>query len=224
MTEDSIRSLQHIERIAAEASGKAGDGRIVHRGSGNRVRRDAKPPPAGETVGDFNIRIGRDGTWYYRGSPIHRLPLVKLFASVLRRGEDGSFLLVTPAERGRILVEDAPFVAVDMDVGTEAGPDGEERPVLIFRTNLGETVIAGPDHAIRVETDQETGEPCPYVEVRDGLDALIARSVFYRMVEIAEERNDGSSEVPELGVCSRGRFFPLGIVPEAAGTGPAAAR
>ena len=212
MGEDSIQSLHDIERIAAEASGKGdGDasGEYPHP---DRVRRDAKPPIEGETVGDFNIRIGRDGTWFYRGSPINRLPLVKLFASVLRRDDAGRYLLVTPVERGTILVEDAPFVAIDMDIGTERISDGEERTMLTFRTNLDEIMVAGPEHPIRVEIDATTGEPCPYIRVRDGLDALIARSVFYRMVEIAEERAVAEDAEVELGVTSQGVFFPLGRV------------
>ena len=161
MGDESVQSLTDIQRSAAEASGKSGAsiGPEDAASTGHtRVRRDAKAPPVGETVGDFNIRIGRDGTWYYRGSPIHRLPLVKLFASVLKRGDDGSFLLVTPVERGEILVEDAPFVAVDMDIKQDAGAASTK---LMFRTNLGEIVTAGPDHPIRVEIDPETSEPCP---------------------------------------------------------------
>ncbi|MCR9174595.1 MAG: DUF1285 domain-containing protein [Alphaproteobacteria bacterium] len=214
MGEDSIQSLHDIERIAAEASGKGDRTDSRKYRLPDRVRRDAKPPMEGETVGDFNIRIGRDGTWFYRGSPINRLPLVKLFASVLRRGDDGTYLLVTPVERGTILVEDAPFVAVDMDIGTENASDGKERTVLTFRTNLDEIMVAGPDHPIRVEIDAQTGEPCPYIRVRDGLDALIARSVFYRMVEMAEERAVAEGAEVELGVSSQGVFFPLGRVNE----------
>ncbi len=212
MGEDSIQSLHDIERIAAEASGKGNGTTSGEYPHPDRVRRDAKPPIDGETVGDFNIRIGRDGTWFYRGSPINRLPLVKLFASVLRRGDDGTYLLVTPVERGTILVEDAPFVAIDMDIGTEKVSDCEERTKLTFRTNLDEMMVAGPDHPIRVEIDSQTGEPCPYIRVRDGLDALIARPVFYRMVEMAEERAVAEGAEVELGVTSQGMFFPLGRI------------
>lgn len=211
MGEDSIHALNDIERIAAAASRKGGEPDAGATERPDRIRRDAKPPVEGESVGDFNIRIGRDGTWYYRGSPIHRLPLVKLFASVLRRGDDGSYLLVTPVESGAILVEDAPFVAVDMDVsGDDDGTASSQ--TLSFRTNLGETVTAGPDHPIRVEVDRETGEPCPYVAVRDGLDALIARSVFYRMVELAAERPAPDGKSVDMGVWSNGIFFSLGRV------------
>ena len=98
-------------------------------------------------LGDLDMRIARDGTWHYRGSPINRIPLVKLFASVLRRENDGSYWLVTPAERGRVTVEDAPFLAVALDL-----QDQGRGQRLIFRTNLDEIVTAGPDHPLRVET------------------------------------------------------------------------
>jgi len=208
MGDDSIQSPIDIERIAAEASGKSRNDAVAKSGHQERVRRDGTPPEEGETVGDFNIRIGRDGTWYYRGSPIHRLPLVKLFSTVLRREADGSHWMVTPVERGRILVEDAAFVAVDMDV-TEA--NGLQ--TLMFRTNLDETVAAGPDHPIRVDLDPETGEPCPYVMVRDGLEALIARAVYYRLVERAEEVASPDGGSVRLEIESGGARFSLGAVP-----------
>src|SRR5947208_767389 len=107
--------------------------------------------------GDIEMRIARDGTWFYRGSPIGRLALVKLFSSVLRRESDGGYWLVTPAERGRIEVEDVPFLAVALTV------EGESRErQLIFRTNLDEFVTAGPDHPLRVAT-AASGEPAPYI-------------------------------------------------------------
>jgi hypothetical protein len=152
--------------------------------------------------GDLDMRIARDGTWFYRGSPIGRLPLVKLFASVLHREADGSYWLVTPAERGRIEVEDVPFVAVELTV---AGAGGEQR--LIFRTNLDDIVTAGPDHPLRVETAAD-GEPAPYVRVRDGIEAKLARAVFYDLVELgAELQVAGTSQ---FGVWSSGAFFRLG--------------
>ncbi|MBO6783428.1 MAG: DUF1285 domain-containing protein [Alphaproteobacteria bacterium] len=146
------------------------------------------------------MRIARDGTWHYRGSPIERKPLVTLFSSVLTRDDDGQFWLETPVERGRIDVDDAPFVAVEVDVEGE-GP-GQR---LIFRTNLDETVTAGPDHPIRVSFDESTGEPSPYVLVRDRLEALLARPVYYALAELAVE-DPGSGA---LGVWSGGRFFAL---------------
>lgn len=163
-----------------------------------------------DSCGEFDIRIAPDGTWFYHGSPITRKPLVKLFASVLRRDSAGEYWLTTPAENGRIRVDDAPFVAVELTVAGE----GREQE-LNFRTNLDEIVTAGPDHHIRVSVDAETGEPRPYVAIRDGLDALIARPVFYQLVDLGvEECRAGaapqSGAAPQYGVWSRGRFFPLG--------------
>jgi uncharacterized protein len=152
--------------------------------------------------GDLDMRIARDGTWYYRGSPIGRQPLVKLFASVLRREPNGSYWLVTPAERGRIEVEDVPFLAVELTVSGE----GCEQQ-LIFRTNLDDIVTAGPDNPLRVET-AANGEPAPYILVRDGLEARLARPVFYELVELGgAEQVDGAAR---FGVWSKGAFFQLG--------------
>ena len=153
--------------------------------------------------GDLDMRIARDGTWFYHGSPIGRKRLVKLFASVLQREDDGCYYLVTPVEKGRVEVEDAPFVAVAMDV---TGDGTTQR--LSFRTNIDEEVVAGPAHPIRVDHDQLTGEPAPYVLVRDDLEALIGRAVFYDLVEHAVEKEvDGDTL---YGVWSSGVFFPLG--------------
>lgn len=146
------------------------------------------------------MRIGRDGTWYYRGSPIGRKPLVTLFSSVLKRDSDGQFWLETPVERGRIDVDDAPFTAVEMDVSGK-GPDQS----LIFRTNLDEMVTAGPTNPLRIAFDESTEEPSPYVLVRDGLEALLTRSVYYQLAELAEE----DPETGLLGVWSGGEFFAL---------------
>ena len=152
--------------------------------------------------GDIDIVIRRDGLWFHEGSPIGREALVRLFSTVLRKDPDG-FHLVTPVEKMRIRVEDAPFIAVRVD--RVAGDDG--RPALRFVTNVGDTVDAGPDHAIRVETDALTGEPRPYLHVRRGLEALIARSVFYELAELADERLvDGE---PTLGVESGGAWFAI---------------
>lgn len=148
------------------------------------------------------MRIGRDGTWYYRGSPINRLPLVKLFASVLRRDGDGSFWLVTPVERGCVVVEDAPFIAVAVD---KQGSGRDQ--ALIFRTNLDEIVTAGSGHPLRIDT-AEDGTPAPYIMVRPGLEARLSRPVFYELVELGEEATiDGEQQ---FGVWSQGLFFRLG--------------
>lgn len=148
--------------------------------------------------GDIDMRIARDGTWYYMGSPIGRKAMVRLFSTILRHDADGKFYLVTPVEKVGIEVDDAPFVAVEMEVEGQ-GPD----QVLSFRTNVDDWVTADADHPIRVAIDPKTEEPSPYVLVRDRLEALIARAVFYDLVDLAEER-DG-----RLGVWSAGVFFPL---------------
>jgi hypothetical protein len=163
--------------------------------------------PAAENCGDFGIAISRDGTWYYHGSPIGRKPLVKLFASVLKKDEGGDYWLITPVERGKILVEDAPFTAVEVT----AGGDGS-RQVLRFRTNLDEEVDAGPEHPIRVDHDPESGAPSPYVLIRDGLEALILRPVYYHLVELGREERIGGEM--QFGVWSKGQFFILGPVEE----------
>jgi hypothetical protein len=153
--------------------------------------------------GHFDISIARDGTWYYRGSPIGRLALARLFSTVLRREADGSFWLQTPAERGRITVEDAPFVAVEL---TRRG-DGRQQE-LIFRTNLDDTVAADAAHPLRVVNNPATAEPNPYILVRDGLEARLNRPVFYELVELGREERVGDATL--FGVWSKGEFFPIG--------------
>lgn len=152
--------------------------------------------------GQIDIRIRRDGVWLHEGSPIGREALVRLFSTVLRKDPDG-FHLVTPVEKLRIVVEDAPFVAVRVD-----RQDG----ALVFLTNVGDRVAAGTDHPLRVVADPRTGEPAPYVHVRAGLDARLSRQVFYELVEMAEARETPSG--PRLAVASGGAWFDLG----AAGT------
>jgi hypothetical protein len=154
-------------------------------------------------LGDMDMRIARDGTWFYLGSPIKRQRMVKLFASILRHDPDGTYYLVTPVEKFAIVVDDAPFQAVAMDAR------GQGRgQALTFRTNVDDQVMAGPDHPLRVEIDPGTEEPSPYVHVRAGLEALISRAIFYDLVELAvEEERDGG---PQLGIWSAGAFFPIG--------------
>ena len=166
----------------------------------------ARPQPGRQThCGDLGIRIARDGTWFYHGSPIHRKPLVRLFSTVLRRDEAGDFLLETPAERGRIVVDDAPFVAV----AVEADGTGEAR-TLTFTTNVDDRVRADREHPIRVVEDQFTGEPAPYVMVRDGLEARIARAVFYELVDYGVPVVAPGG--PRLGLWSAGVRFDLGAL------------
>ena len=166
--------------------------------AGDRVGTSARQ----QFCGEIDIRIGRDGTWFYHGSPIGRKPLVKLFASVLRR-EGDDYWLVTPAERGRINVDDVPFTAVEVN----ATGSGRSQS-LIFRTNLDDDVTADARHPIRVASIPDSGEPRPYILVRDQLEARILRPVFYELVELARMHRIGDEEV--YGVWSREQFFPLG--------------
>jgi hypothetical protein len=152
--------------------------------------------------GEIDIVIKRNGLWFHEGTPIGREALVRLFSTVLRKDEDGIYL-VTPVEKMKITVEDAPFVAVRVDrAKNEAGGEA-----LKFLTNVGDVVEAGPDNQIRVEMDPN-GEPHPYLHVRRGLEALIARPVFYELVEMAQERE--TADGPQLGVSSNGAWFPVG--------------
>lgn len=159
------------------------------------------------TLEQYDIRIARDGTWFHNGDPIRRIELAKLFSTVLKRDDDGDYWLITPVERGRIVVDDAPFVAVEMTV---AGSGADQ--VLSFRTNLDHWVEAGPEHPIRVAVNPETGEPAPYIEIRSRLEALILRPVFYDMVERSETRRTETGE-SEVGLWSNKVFFTLGRLP-----------
>lgn len=172
----------------------------------------AAPPPGSGPEGDgdggdIDLRIARDGSWYYHGSLIARKPLVRLFATVLRREGEGEYYLVTPAERCRVVVEDAPFVAVELTVGGRG-----RRQSLEFRTNLDERVVADGGHPIRVDHDSVSGGPRPYVMVRDGLEALISRPVYYQLVELGVERKVGDDDL--YGVWSDASFFVLGSLSE----------
>jgi len=147
--------------------------------------------------GDSEMRIGRDGTWYHQGSPIGREAMVRLFSTILRREKDGSYVLVTPVEKLSIEVEDAPFLAVEL----KSEGEGRER-ALAFRLNSGDLVPAGPDHPLSI---RETPDgPHPYVHVRGGLDALVNRSVYYELMNLALD--EGSDPI---GLWSNGAFFAL---------------
>jgi hypothetical protein len=156
------------------------------------------------SCGDFGMRIDREGGWHYQGSPIGRLPLVKLFATVLRRDRDGRYWLVTPVEQGRIEVEDVPFVAVEL----ASEGEGRER-LLRLRTNLDEWVPLDAPARWRLAHAHD-GAQVPYVTVRDQLEARVSRPVFYHLVELAEPSPDDHDGV--VGVWSAGHFFPLGAV------------
>lgn len=156
---------------------------------------------------DLGIRIDRDGVWHYRGSPIGRQAMARLFAGILHRLPDGSYWLVTPAEQGRIEVEDVPFVAVEMRA---SGEGADQR--LAFRTNLDEWVTTDADHPLRLGTFGVPPTQVPYITIRDGLEARLTRAVFYELIELAEPMGGGD----ELVVRSGGMSFPLGRIDEAA--------
>ena len=155
--------------------------------------------------GDIDMRIARDGTWFYLGTPIGRKPMVRLFSTIIRRDGDDYFL-ITPVEKVGITVDDAPFVAVLL----EAVGKGDSQ-VLRFTTNVDDVVEASAECPLRIAVDPVTDEPAPYVRVRSNLEALIHRNVFYQMVDLAVVREvDG---VRWLGVFSHGEFFPIGLEP-----------
>lgn len=163
-----------------------------------RLAQEKRLPPVEKWnpahCGDSEMRIARDGTWFHQGSPIGRPAMVRLFSTILRREPDGGFVLVTPTEKLDIEVEDAPFIAVEL---ASEGEGAARR--LAFRLNTGDLVVAGPEHRLRFDAG-----PHPYVEVRRGLDALVARPVYYELAEIALAEG---AEPP--GVWSEGAFFPL---------------
>jgi hypothetical protein len=166
-----------------------------------RLAEEKKLPPVESWnpshCGDSAMRIARDGTWYHEGSPIGRQAMVRLFSTILRREPDGGFVLVTPGERLDILVDDAPFVAVEL----KSEGSGEAR-TLAFRLNTGDLVVAGPGHPLRFEAGEDGLHP--YVEVRRGLDALVARPVYYELAELALAEG---AQPP--GLWSGGAFFPM---------------
>lgn len=164
------------------------------------------PPESGH----LDMRIDRDGTWFYRGSPIRRPALVRLFASVLRRETDGRICLVTPVEKYEIEVEDAPFLAVEMQATRR-----EHGPVLTFRTNVGDIVEAGPDHPLRFATEKQTGGFKPYLSVRHGLEALASRPVALEMADHGEEIDLDGQQV--FALRSAGAIFPIAPASKLAG-------
>ncbi len=177
---------------------------------------DPAQMPQGQSLcGDLDIHIDSEGLWFYHGSPIGRKELVKLFASVLNRDEEGRYWLITPAEKGEITVEDVPFQAVEL---TAEGKN--EAQILTFRTNIDEIVIADKSHPIRIETDPETEEPSPYIMVRDGLEARLTRPVFYQLVELGVEWRVEMAQGKDIfdkqtfGVWSSGQFFQIGTLTE----------
>jgi len=155
-----------------------------------------------ERVGEIDIRIAADGTWYHEGRPFQRQALVRLFAGVLRR-EGDDYFLVTPVEKLRIRVDDAPFVAGMVERIDDGGQDA-----IVLTTNIGTRVVVDEAHPLRVEIDADSGEPRPYVQLHDGLEALIGRGAFFELANFAEERQRDGERV--LCVSSRGTDFVLG--------------
>ena len=179
-------------------------GRPMEQGSAEPEAPAGGPPVRlPDLCGDFQMRIDRNGTWYYRGSPIGRAALVKLFSTVLHKDADGGHWLTTPVENGRIEVEDAAFIAVEM-TAEGAGRD----QVIRFRTNVDDIVTLDATHTLRI-TEAEDGEPRPYIHVRKGLEARLARPVFYHLIERGEP---DAAHPGRFGVWSAGQFFPLGPV------------
>lgn len=168
---------------------------------------DGRAPAPVETwnppfCGDIDMRIAADGTWFYGGSPIGREAMVRLFASVLRRDEDGATYLVTPVEKCRIVVDDVPFVAVELRVEGEGADQ-----VLAFRTNVGDWVVVDADHPLRFATDPENGGLKPYVQVRGRLEARLGRAVLYDLVALGDASSVDDRDW--FGVWSSGRFWPI---------------
>lgn len=161
------------------------------------------PPFDPATARQYNMRIDRNGTWHYQGTPINRIALSRLFSTVLKKDQDGVYWLATPVEHGQIEVEDVPFTAVSVE-----SEDSGTRQTLHFRTNFDEIVTAGPDHPIRITENRDTGEPTPYIIVRDNLEARLLRPVYYELAELAVENERCPGQ---LGVWSGGMFFVLGL-------------
>ena len=148
--------------------------------------------------GDIDMRIAQDGLWYYLNSPIGRKPLMKLFASVLRHDEDGKYYLVTPVEKCGIRVDDAPFVAIRMNVAGKG-----HNQAITFETNTDDIVTIDVAHPMRVAVEEGTDGLKPYVLVRGRLEALVSRALFYDLVAL------GVIEGEWFGVWSGGRFWPM---------------
>jgi hypothetical protein len=190
--------------MAQEAEQQAGLGLDAIAGAAREAIRKGAPPVHlwnPPFCGDLDMRIAADGTWFYLKTPIGRASLVKLFASVLKR-EGDKYFLVTPVEKCGIVVDDAPFLAVELGVKKE-----EEGQVLHFRTNVDDWVACGREHALRFEPQSDTGGLKPYLHVRRGLWARVTRALFYDLVELGEQREAGGERM--FGVVSAGEFFAM---------------
>ena len=155
--------------------------------------------------GELNIKIDKEGRWYYNNSPIGRKALVKLFSSVIEKDKNDTYWLVTPAEKGQIFVEDVPFMAVECEV------DGTgEKQVLTFRTNVDDHFKAGAKNPLIFRVDSNTNEPKPYILVRKNLEAKLTRPVFYQVVDLGVEELIKGERM--FGVWSKTKFFVIGKV------------
>lgn len=198
MTDEPTSSAGELARASDPAGLSALIGRATRAGKGLPPVERWNP----DFCGDLDMEIRADGTWFYLGTPIGRMPLVQLFSTVLRKDEDGKTYLVTPVEKVGIRVVDAPFVAVEMNVSGL----GEEQ-VVTFRTNVGDVVEAGPEHPLRFVDEPGTGGLKPYVLVRGRLEALLARPVMYELVEHGEEiMVEGE---PTFCLRSNGAVYPI---------------
>jgi uncharacterized protein len=195
-------STKHIANQTDPGAGMAGLQALIsraHEGSKGLPPVEKWNPPF---CGDIDMEIRADGTWFYMGTPIGRMPLVRLFSTVLRRDEDGKTYLVTPVEKVGIRIVDAPFLAVEMAVSGE-----EADTKLTFRTNVGDVVEVGADHPLRFEIEPETGGLKPYVHVRGRLEALVSRPVMYDLVERGETIAINGTDW--FAVRSGGEVFPV---------------
>ncbi len=196
MAEDTIQT-------ATDAAGLAA---LVARASEQKSGGKPGLPPVDKWnppfCGDLDMEIRSDGTWFYMGTPIGRQPLVRLFSTVLRKDEDGKTYLVTPVEKVGIRVQDAAFLAVEMNV---SGRGGEQ--LLTFRTNVGDVVEAGADHPLRFEIAGDNAELKPYLLVRGRLEALVSRAVMYDLVALGETVETGGVEM--FCLRSGGQIFPI---------------
>lgn len=196
MATEGIQATGDAAGLAALIARAAAD---TNAGAGGLPPVERWNPPF---CGDLDMEIRADGTWFYLGTPIGRAPLVRLFSTVLRRDEDGRTYLVTPVEKVGIRVEDAPFVAVEMQQTVDGG-----QPVLTFRTNVGDVVRADADHPLRFAIQGENRELKPYLLVRSRLEALVSRAVMYDLVELGEVVDVGG--VAMFAVRSGGQVFPI---------------
>ncbi|CAN7409309.1 DUF1285 domain-containing protein [Pararhizobium sp. LjRoot238] len=189
----------------------AGLAALIMRAAGQAGGQNKGLPPVDRWnppfCGDIDMEIRADGTWFYMGTPIGRQPLVRLFSTVLRKDEDGKTYLVTPVEKVGIRIADAPFVAVEMNMTQREG-----KQVLTFRTNVGDVVEAGPEHALRFVIHGENRELKPYLHVRGGLEALVSRAVMYDLVELGE--TETIDRVEMFAVRSGGAVFAVMPVQE----------